>query len=52
MAQPQRCSVRKYATDGHVDGRKQLIYVASCSCGWRYQTQSKSRRNREADQYI
>jgi hypothetical protein len=53
MAQPQRCSVRRYATEARVDGVKQLIYVASCAaCGWRHQSRSKSRRNREADQHI
>lgn len=41
--------VRRHATEGHVKGVKQLVYVASCThCGWSLKTTSKSRRNREA----
>lgn len=47
--QPQRCSVRRYATEGRNEAREKVVaYVFSCSCGVRKSFASKSKRNREA----
>lgn len=51
MARPQTHSVRRHATEGRIDGKKQMVYVASCSCGDRY-SGTKSARNRWAVEHL
>lgn len=51
MANLHTHSVRKHATDGRVNGVKQIVYVASCSCGWHTTKATKSSRDREAEQH-
>lgn len=47
--QPQRCAVRRYATEGRNGaGEKVVAFVFSCSCGERQSFASKSKRNKEA----
>jgi hypothetical protein len=49
---PKTCSVRKHATDGRVNGQKQIVYVASCSCGDKVVKVSRSARDKWADEHI
>lgn len=48
--QPSTHMVRRHATEGKVQGVKQMVYVASCSCGHSYRG-TKSARNKWAEEH-